>query len=156
MCLRIGFSNIYQAPSLIKPSSQAVSTQPILNLPTTSTMRRFTEVLLLVACTLLPSLLVNGLQDSELLPTVNYKPQVGLQRRNTVIRGLLVSRQGLCNPGFFVCEAIGCCPTGSSCCMGLSLPPTILFLSIAELKFLRWQLLCIYVSISNYLQVSMV
>ena len=77
----------------------------------TSTMRRFTEVLLLVACTFPPSLFINGLL--LLSPTVNYTPEP----RNAVIRGLLVLRQGAC-PGSVECGTTGCCPVGWSCCSG--------------------------------------
>ena len=92
---------------------------------TTSTMRGFSEAtlsVLLVAFTLrvVPSLFVNG----QLRPTSNYKPA----RRSTVIRGLLVTRQDYCQPGFDLCESIGCCLTGWNCCIGSSLPPTF-FLS---------------------------
>jgi len=73
-------------------------------------MRGFSEALLLVAFTLLPSLFVNG---QELHSTSNFKPV----RRNSVLRGLLVSRQGVCDPGFVGCEATGCCPTGWNCCV---------------------------------------
>ena len=121
--------------SSIKPShfSGSAELPPLI----TSTMRGFAEVLLLVACTLIPSLFANGLQG--LLPTINH----GRGRRNAVIRGLLVSRQGICETGFVVCEAIGCCPIGWNCCDGSSLPPTFFLLpsSIPEQNFFRWQLL---------------
>jgi len=72
-------------------------------------MRGFSEALLLVAFTLLPSLFVNG----QLRQTSSFKPV----RRNSVLRGLLVSRQGVCDPGFVGCEATGCCPVGWNCCV---------------------------------------
>ena len=88
-----------------------------------TTMRqfRFTEVLLLVACTLLPPLFVDGLQ--VLHSTVKYNGQ----RKDAVIRGLLVTRQHFCSTGYFICESTGCCPTKWHCCRGLSLPPTFEF-----------------------------
>ena len=103
--------------TLIKPSIPGC-TQP--SLPPTSTMPRLSETLL-VAFILLPWLLVNGLDG--LTPAFDYKPAP----RNAVIRGLLVSRQGVCSAGFVGCEATGCCPTGWNCCSGSSFPPTVLF-----------------------------
>ncbi|KAJ7495136.1 hypothetical protein FB451DRAFT_363224 [Mycena latifolia] len=36
-----------------------------------------------------------------------------------VIRGLLVPRQGVCDPGFFPCDdSLGCCQSGETCCTG--------------------------------------
>ena len=37
-----------------------------------------------------------------------------------MLKGLLVSRQGLCDPGFVGCEATGCCPVAWNCCVGSS------------------------------------
>ena len=91
-------------------------------------MPRFSKVLLLVSFTLLSSLFVNGIQ--ELSPTVNYKHS----RRNGVIRGLLVSRQDVCDPGFVGCEATGCCPVSWNCCISSSFPSTISFF----FKFHYW------------------
>ena len=87
--------------------------QAVLNRVTplsTTWMRRFSEVLLLVSFTLrvLP-LFVNGFDG--LRPTFNFEPV----RRNAEIRGLLIPRQS-CSSGFAVCGVTGCCPVGWGCC----------------------------------------
>ena len=91
-------------------------------------MRGFSESLLLVAFTLLPSLFVNG----QLHQTSSFKPV----RRNSVLRGLLISRQGVCDPGFVGCEATGCCPTGWNCCVGSSIHSQLFFFSSFMAEFL--------------------
>lgn len=120
-------------------------------LPPTSRMRRFTEVLLLAACILLPPWLVNGLEAFQ--PAIKYKAE----QKNTVIRGLLVTRQSYyyCpDAGDYICESTHCCPGGWNCCEGSSLTPNYkLFLSkFGQLKkkSRRWQLLCTIASSSLF------
>ena len=81
----------------------------------TSTMRPFTEVLLLLvtAYTLLPLSFANDFH--ALHSTVKRN---ALQK-GAAIRGLLVVRQsGGCDTGFTSCSATTCCPIAWDCCPG--------------------------------------
>ena len=84
-------------------------------------MRRFTELLILVASTLppLPVSFVNGLQFEALQPSIKNIPL----RTDATIRGLLVPRQFFCPSGFGACVDMVCCPINWICCGGLSLSP---------------------------------
>lgn len=87
--------------------------------PQTSTMQRFTKILWLAVCTLLPrgSLFVTGNDLHSLHATVKRDAQPG------VIRNLLVSRQRSCPVNNYVCRgtSIGCCKDGWACCAGSSI-----------------------------------
>ena len=83
---------------------------------TSTTMKRFTELLLLlVACTL-PPFFVNSFQALQTSSIENDSI-----RRDSMIRGLLVPREVSCESGSDVCETTHCCPTNWTCCKGSSL-----------------------------------
>jgi hypothetical protein len=103
-----------------KPYKTCLSCQMSLNVTSTSTMQRFTELLLLVACTL-PLLFVNGLQ--ALQPSIKNN---SLQT-DAIIRGLLVPRQFFCRSGSNLCESAFCCFSKWNCCRGSSPSPSFEF-----------------------------
>ena len=114
----------------IKPYKICLPCQTALNRVTsTSTMRRFTELLLLVACTL-PRFFVNGFEALQPLIKNN------VLRADAMIRGLLDPRQFFCeNSGYALCSNDNfCCPIDWVCCIGSSLLSSS---SIVELKFRR-------------------
>lgn len=116
---------------LMKPAATTSCQGTLKGIAPTSTMRRFTELLLLATCIFLLPLFVYGLGSFH--STVKYNAE----QRGTVIGGLLVIRQDnyYCPyAGEYICESIHCCPGGWNCCRGLS--PLQLFFSssIAQLK----------------------
>lgn len=111
--------------SMIRPYKICLPCQTALNWVTsTSTMRQFTELLLLVAGMFPLLLFVNGLQ--ALQPAIKNHSL----RRDAMIGGLLVPRGFFC-PSGFICESIFCCPQNWNCCRGLLLSPS------PEFKFHR-------------------
>jgi hypothetical protein len=78
---------------------------------------RFTEMFLLAACALFPTLLVAG-NNVGLEETVKFEIQ---GKRDIAIRNLLVPRGVNCNgyDGFYCVAAPNCCIDGWGCCAGM-------------------------------------